>query len=193
MNRNRKWIWPNGVFGSALLLLATFGSQARAESMTQSAGQASTVQAPARGITLAEAVALAKQSALGSIVARGEVRVAEGTMAGAKASAIGNPYLDLQVDRGAATKDVQVLGYLYTPVDLFGQRGARMDEADALIQWRKSGLVQANALAAGQVVIAFGSLLLANERAVIAKRGSDSAKTEAEYFAARLAAQDATS
>ena len=34
-------------------------------------------------------------------------------MRGAKLPIVGNPYLDLQVDRGSSTKDVQALGSLY--------------------------------------------------------------------------------
>ena len=55
---------------------------------------------------------------------------------GAEVSAFGNPYVDFQVDRGSTTKDVQALAYLYMPVDAFGQRGARIEEADALVRWK---------------------------------------------------------
>lgn len=125
--------------------------------------------------------------------ASAEVGIAKGEQRGASVSVFGNPYLDLQVDRGStSTKDVQALGFLYTPVDLFGQRGARVDEADALRQWREIGLSDARAIATGEAIEAYGSVQIAAERLAVALRGEQSARSEAEYFDARFQAQDAT-
>ena len=61
-------------------------------------------------------------------------------MRGARLPAVGNPYLDLQIDRGSTTKDVQALGYLYVPIEINGARGARVEESTALVQWKRRQL-----------------------------------------------------
>ena len=64
--------------------------------------------------------------------AQGELGVARAQMAGARASALGNPYVDVQVDKGlnmTPVSQLQALAYAYFPFDLGGQRGARITEA----------------------------------------------------------------
>jgi cobalt-zinc-cadmium efflux system outer membrane protein len=142
--------------------------------------------------TLDRVAAVAQGNAVMVRGAAGNVRSAEGTLVGARASAIGNPYLDMQVDRGSSTKDVQALGFLYVPLDILGQRAGRIEEAEALVQWRKSGLLDAKALALGEATFAYGSVVVSAERLATARRGELSARTEADYFGERLRAQDAT-
>lgn len=142
--------------------------------------------------TLEVAVSEAQRRSEGVVRAEAEVGIAHANQAGARMSKLGNPYLDFQVDRGSTTKDVQALAFLYTPLEIFGQRGARMDEADAMEHWRKVGLTDAKAIATGDVIGAYGSLQVASERLAIAERGEQAARAEAQYFEGRFAAQDAT-
>lgn len=142
--------------------------------------------------TLEVSVAEAQRRSEPVVRAEAEVGVARAGQLGAKVSKFGNPYLDLQVDRGSTTKDVQALAYLYTPMEIFGQRGARMDEAEAMKHWRDVGLTDAKSVATGQAIASYGSILVAAERLVIAEKGEQSARAEASYFEGRFAAQDAT-
>lgn len=142
--------------------------------------------------TLESSVTEAQRRSEGVVRATAEVGVAKAGQLGARVSKFGNPYLDLQIDRGSTTKDVQVLAYLYTPIEIFGQRGARMDEAEAMKKWKDVGLGDAKSMATGQVIASYGAIQVASERLAIAERGEQSARAEASYFEGRFAAQDAT-
>lgn len=142
--------------------------------------------------TLELSVAQAQRRSEGVVRAEAEVGIARAGQLGAKVSKFGNPYLDFQVDRGSTTKDVQALAFLYTPMEIFGQRGARMDEAQAMKHWRDVGLTDAKSIATGQVIASYGSIQVASERLAIAEKGEQSARAEASYFEGRFAAQDAT-
>ncbi len=142
--------------------------------------------------TLESSVAEAQRRSEGVVRASSEVEVAKAGQLGARVSKFGNPYLDFQVDRGSTTKDLQVLAYLYTPIEIFGQRGARVDEAKAMTHWRDVGLGDAKSMATGQVIASFGSIAVAAERRAIAERGEQAARAEASYYEGRFAAQDAT-
>jgi cobalt-zinc-cadmium efflux system outer membrane protein len=143
--------------------------------------------------TLERTVQLARARALTVLDAQAEVGVAGAQMAGARASAIGNPYTDIQIDHGLASgQQLQALSYTYVPVDAFGQRGARVDEAEKLIHWRRLGVLDARALSAGEAISAYGAFVVASQRVVEATGGEQIARDEAKYFAGRLEAKDTT-
>ena len=143
-------------------------------------------------LRLDEVVRLAKTQALASVRAEHDVSLAEATMRGAKLPVVGNPYLDLQVDRGSTTKDVQALAYLYVPLEINGVRGARIDESSALITWRRLQSQEAQSLLTGEAIASYGALVVAAARVAENTFGETSARAEATYFEARLKAQDAT-
>lgn len=145
--------------------------------------------------TLDRAIQLARARALVVNDAQGELGIARAQMAGARASAFGNPYVDVQLEQGLSrnpTQELQAIAYAYFPVDLTGQRGARIDEADKLIKWREVGLVDARGMATGEVVSAYGELLIAAARIADAINGEQAARDEAKYFTGRLEAKDTT-
>lgn len=143
--------------------------------------------------TLERTVQLARARAIAVIDAEGELGVAGAQMAGARQSALGNPYADIQVDKGLKTgQELQALAYTYFPVDIAGQRGARIEEADKLITWRKLGLVDARAGATGEAITAYGALVVGASRVAEATRGEELAREEAKYFAGRFEAKDTT-
>jgi outer membrane protein, heavy metal efflux system len=144
-------------------------------------------------LTLERAIQLARARALVVAHAEGDLRAANAHMTGARVSAIGNPYADIQIDRGfAAGQEVQALAFTYFPVDIGGHRGARIDEADKLIQWRKLGLLDARAIATGETVSSYGELVTGAARLSLAIEGEIFAREEAKYFAGRLEARDTT-
>src|SRR5262245_22893714 len=111
--------------------------------------------------TLDRSMQLARARALVVAEAEGELGVANAQMAGARQSIFGNPFSDIQIDRGLESgQTVQALSYTYIPVDVGGQRGARIDEAQRLIDWRKLGLTDARAIATGDTVAAYGEMVI---------------------------------
>jgi cobalt-zinc-cadmium efflux system outer membrane protein len=143
--------------------------------------------------SLQRIIDLARARAIVVHDARAELGVAEATLAGARVSFLGNPYSDIQIDRGIGNAEsLQALTYTYFPVDLAGQRGRRMEEADRLIDWKGSGVEEARAMAAGDAVAAYGELLVGLSRAAEASLGERAARDEAAYFNGRLLAKDAT-
>lgn len=142
--------------------------------------------------SLERAIELARSRSLAVSDAKGDLGVARANMAGARQSALGNPYTDVQIDRGSDTGIIQALSYTYFPLDMFGQRGARVEEADKMLEWRKLGLVDARAQATGEVVAAYGEISVNIARVNETIRGEQTAREEAKYFAGRLAAKDTT-
>jgi hypothetical protein len=72
---------------------------------------------------------------------------------GARVSSFGNPYLEVVADRGKFTHDVQVLSTLFLPVDVHGQRSARVGEADRLLEWRQLSRVEMQSRAMAEAVL----------------------------------------
>jgi len=150
--------------------------------------------------TLDVAIQRARTHALVVADAEGELGVAHGQMAGARVSSLGNPYSEIQVDRpfsdgaggGNAGRQVQAMSFNYFPIDIAGQRGKRIDEAEKLIEWKKNGLVDARALATGDVVSAYGEYVVSWSRVEAAATGEVTAREEAKYFQGRFEAKDTT-
>lgn len=145
--------------------------------------------------TLDRSIQLARSRSLVVNDANTELGIADAGMIGASVSSLGNPYSEVQLDQGFAEgsqQKFQALVYTYFPLDLAGQRGARIAEASKLIDWRKSGLADAKAFATGQVVAAYGHFVLNAARVTETTAGELAAREEAKYFAGRLEAQDTT-
>ena len=154
-----------------------------------------TSRASAEFPTLEVAIQRARAQALVVAEAEGELGVARGQLAGARASAIGNPYTDVQVDRpvtNSTGQSLQALTFTYIPIDIAGQRGKRVEEAERLIDWRKLGLVDARAIATGEVVSAYGEYVISTARVAEASSGETTAREEAKYFQGRFEAKDTT-
>src|SRR5262245_55948522 len=79
--------------------------------------------------SLERSIQLAREKALTVVDAQAELGVAQAQLAGARVSFLGNPYTEVQVDRGTVNPVVQALAYTYFPMDIGGQRGARIEEA----------------------------------------------------------------
>ena len=143
--------------------------------------------------SLEQAIKLASERAIVVADAQAELGAAYAHRVGARVSAIGNPSSDIQVDRGVSeSTTIQALSYTYVPIDIAGQRGTRIKEAERLIDWRKLGVADARATAISEVVSAYGAILLVSARAAEAAVGEQAAREEAKYFAGRLQAKDTT-
>lgn len=149
--------------------------------------------------TLQHAIEAARSRAIVVAEAEAELGVANAQMAGARVSSFGNPYTEIQVDRGWTTPNpgertgiVQALSFTYFPIDFAGQRGKRIEEAERLIEWRKIGIVNARALATGAAVTAYGEMVVGAQRVVESAAGEQTARDEAKYFEGRFEAKDTT-
>jgi cobalt-zinc-cadmium efflux system outer membrane protein len=148
--------------------------------------------------TLDRAIQMARARAIVVADAEGELGVANAQMAGARVSILGNPYTEVQVDRpwsgpiAVADREIQAMTFNYFPLDIAGQRGKRIEEADRLINWRKLGLVDARAIATGDAVSAYGEIVVSSSRVQAATSGEQTARDEAKYFQGRYEARDTT-
>lgn len=148
--------------------------------------------------TLERVLELARTRSLPVTEASGQLGVANATMVGARASSLGNPFLQVTTEyggpglSGSPRKEQVVSAQLAIPLDINGQRGARIDEADSLIRWRKLGLVSARAQITGDAISAYGDVIIDSARVALAIRGEEDARKESQYFAGRLAAGDTT-
>jgi cobalt-zinc-cadmium efflux system outer membrane protein len=149
--------------------------------------------------TLEVAIQRARAHAPVVLEAQAEIGVANAQLAGARVSALANPYTDLQIDRpfidgpsGAGGREIQALSFTYFPIDIAGQRGKRIEEAERFIHWKKIGLVNAHALATGDVVSAYGEYVVSWARVDASTAGEITAREEAKYFQGRFEAKDTT-
>jgi cobalt-zinc-cadmium efflux system outer membrane protein len=141
----------------------------------------------------------ARARSLAVAAAEAELGIANAQGAAARVSSFGNPYSEIQIDRGFTqpnpgdrTGVVQAMTFNYLPVDIAGQRGKRVAEAEHLVTWRKLGIVDARAIATANAVSAWGGVVIASARIGDAHEGESAAREEAKYYSGRFAAKDAT-
>jgi cobalt-zinc-cadmium efflux system outer membrane protein len=165
----------------------------RAFGMALVAAATLTVSPPAAAFpSLEDVIARAKERSLSVTDARGDLRVAEGTMVGARVSILQNPYVEVQGDTAPASSTWGIGGFIFFPVEIFGNRGARIDEADKLIAFRKLALADAQARTVGNAIAAYGELVIAVERLVYSRRAEKDAQAELRTFEQRRQVGDAT-
>ncbi len=144
--------------------------------------------------TLVRAIELAKERAPDVVSARMNVALANVSYAGARLSPIDNPYLEVFTDRGraGATRDLTVQANLWIPIELSGQRARRIAEVDALVAWQRTHAEAIRWSAAADAVRAYGAAIITATRVDVLEDIVEVARAEAEHYAARLAAGDAT-
>jgi cobalt-zinc-cadmium efflux system outer membrane protein len=142
--------------------------------------------------TLEHVLDMARERSLVSKEAEGQLAVAGSYQTWARVPWLTNPYLEFQAYRGASTKDLAFNSFLMLPVEINGQRGARIDEANALLRWRTSARDDVRARSEGDAVTYYGLTLTSLARIGQYERAEADAKLETDYYAARLAAGDAT-
>jgi outer membrane protein, heavy metal efflux system len=157
--------------------------------------------AKAEWLSMERAIALAQARSVPVVDAAGQIGLAQAAGVGARISSIGNPYMEVIADRSEfysgsnrtlPTPHFQVIAQMWIPFDFAGQRSARIEEADRFMEWRRLGMVGARSQALGEVVEAYGQAVVARARISEAQRGEEAARSEAQYFAARLEAKDST-
>lgn len=152
-----------------------------------------TTAARAEFPTLQEAIAKARVSGPQTILAAADVRVAGATKHAAGLPPLTNPYLEVFVDRTKSTNGIaQFQANLWLPIELSGQRGARIAEVESMVKWKETAKVAAQAAAVGDAVTTYGETIVAAARVEHATEALKIAKEEAAYVLGRFEAKDAT-
>jgi cobalt-zinc-cadmium efflux system outer membrane protein len=135
----------------------------------------------------------AKQQAPEVSVARASLTSSRSALENGRLAPFGNPYLEVTAERGDknVTKDVAINAALWLPVELSGQRASRRREADDFVSLYGALVEQARARAAARVVRAYGSSVVAAERAAVLAELLTSARAEADMIAERVKNGDA--
>lgn len=141
---------------------------------------------------LDDVVARAKDNAPMVVQASGSVATAQAVGIGARVTSLGNPYLEVVADRGKLTHGIQAIGQLFLPLDINGQRSARIGEADQLLAWRQLARADSQANAMAEAVQAYGEALVSSANLANATTQEAEARSEARWFEAKAAAHDAT-
>jgi cobalt-zinc-cadmium efflux system outer membrane protein len=158
----------------------------------------STVAAPAAvtqpGETLLRSlIDAAKQSAPEVALAKASFSSSRSMLANGQMAPLGNPYLEITAERGDknVTKDVALNGTLWLPLELSGQRGSRAREAESFVALHAAFVERARAHAAARLVRAYGSTVVAVERATVLSELLTSARAEMVLVAERVKNGDA--
>lgn len=141
---------------------------------------------------LVRVLELSRERSLASTEAQGQLAVASSYQAWARVPWLANPYVEFQASRGAGMKDIAFSSFVMFPVEINGQRGARIGEADALLRWRTSVRDDVRARVEGDAIASYGLTATDVARVAAYARAELDAKTETDYYAQRLAAGDAT-
>jgi cobalt-zinc-cadmium efflux system outer membrane protein len=158
--------------------------------------------APARTVrawpTLDEVWRASRERAPESVRAQSETAVARSAAVGARMSSLDNPSLVVRADHGVgptpagASPGLQAAGEIGLPIEIAGQRGARMRSVEALIAWRERDQAAAEGRAGGAAVTAYGHAVVARARVDQASQAEQQARSQATWFEARVQAGDAT-
>jgi cobalt-zinc-cadmium efflux system outer membrane protein len=140
-------------------------------------------------VVLKQAGARAPQVRLGTAA----LEVSRTGYVNARRPGLGNPYMELFGQRGTngTTQGIAVSGTLWLPIELSGQRGTRIAEAEAYEDLFERSLEFAEASALGEVIAAYGSAQVAGERVRVLEQIVAMSKTTADIYEARLKAGDA--
>lgn len=148
---------------------------------------------PADETLLRSLLDAAKQNAPEVSLAKASFSSSRSMLANGQMAPLGNPYLEITAERGTknVTKDVALNGTLWLPLELSGQRGSRTREAESFVALHAAFVEQARARAAARLVRAYGSTVVATERASVLSELLSSARDEMQIAAERVKNGDA--
>jgi cobalt-zinc-cadmium efflux system outer membrane protein len=149
--------------------------------------------------TLGTVIERARARSLAAVDAETQVRIAQAFREGATVSWLTNPYVEFQAyspgtggAMGGVQRELSFQSFAMIPIEINGQRPARIREADSLERWKSLSREETRARTMGFAVGLYGAALVARAKLDLAIRAEADAKAEADYFAARLRAGDAT-
>lgn len=148
--------------------------------------------------TLEEVWRASRERAPESVQAQSDTILAQSEGVGARMSSFDNPSLLVVADHGVGATPVgansgfQATGQLGLPIEIAGQRSARIRSTEALVSWRERQQAAAEGRAGGAAIVAYGHAVVARARVDLASQAEEQARTELTWFEARLQAGDAT-
>lgn len=134
--------------------------------------------------SLGEAIALASKHATVAVEAAGQSTVARASMLGAKVLPLGNPQVEVTAGQ-QRTARAELDAKLYLPLEVSGQRSARIAEVDHLVAWRDLAAAEARARVSGEVTEAWGIAVVSAARIEQARQAAEEARRESEWVTAR--------
>jgi outer membrane protein, heavy metal efflux system len=138
-------------------------------------------------------LALVRARAPEVLVGEAQVTTARSALVGARLPPVGNPYVEFVTkSRPDSLSNLDVDGQLWLPLEVAGQRGARVEEARALVDFQRKNLGYSRALAVAQAIRAYGEVNVDAERIRVFGSLLEVARSEAKSYEARYAAGDAT-
>jgi outer membrane protein, heavy metal efflux system len=178
--------WRSAFAASALSFLLSGWAEANDRIDEESTGSAIP--------PLSVVIALAREHAPEVLVGEAQVTTARSSLVGARLPPIGNPYLELVTKGrpGESAQSLDVDGQLWLPLEVAGQRGARVDEARALVDFQRKALGYSRALAIAQALRAYGVVTVGAERIRLFESLLDVSRSEAKSYEARYSAGDVT-
>jgi len=143
---------------------------------------------------LSELVGLARERAPEVLMSRAGLEASRSSFESGRMAPVGNPYLEIRADHGGngVTKDVNIDGSLWLPVEISGQRSDRNREARDFVQLHQALVEQSRASASARTVRAYGAYVVGAKRLRVLGELADDTQAEARYYADRLAMGDAT-
>lgn len=137
---------------------------------------------------------MARQNAPTVVVGRAYVETARAGRVGAGLPPVGNPYVEVTGERALAgnNRSVGISGTLWLPLEIAGQRGSRLAEADANVKFQGAALTLSRAVAVADAIRAYGMTLVGGERLRVLDELIEVARSEAETNESRFRAGDAT-
>lgn len=144
--------------------------------------------------TLGQVLALVRERAPEVLVARAELEASRSSGVGARVSPLLNPYIEVVAERGTrgVTRDVFITAQAHTPIEVAGQRGRRIAEADSFVDWHATALEHARAQISGVAVRSYGECVAWAARYETLAELLGSAATESAVLSARRDSGDAT-
>jgi cobalt-zinc-cadmium efflux system outer membrane protein len=137
---------------------------------------------------------LAVKNAPETVVGQASVESSRSSLVGARLLPLQNPYVEVVADHNNHTSSSKlgVVGTLWLPFELSGQRGKRIDEANAWIDYHVATLQTVHATAKAMALVAWGRAIVENERIRLLTEIVASAQSETDVFRTRREAGDAT-
>ena len=135
----------------------------------------------------------AKQNAPEVALAKASFSASRSMLANGQMAPLGNPFLEFTAQHGDknVTKDVALNGTLWLPLELSGQRGSRAREAESFVALHATFVDKARARAAARLIRAYGSTVVAVERASVLSDLLTSARAELQLVTERVKNGDA--
>jgi cobalt-zinc-cadmium efflux system outer membrane protein len=140
----------------------------------------------------------AREHAPASVAAQSETARARADGTLARTSSLDNPVVQFNADHGVgrtpagASSGLVMTGIVGLPIEIAGQRSARIRAADARLAWKEREQTATEGSAGAAAIEAYGRAVVARARVEQAARAEDQARDELTWFEARTAAGDAT-